>query len=254
MKHTKHITLVTLLLIAVLVMVACDSALQQTPQEPTPAQTASPQATATEAAQSTESTEQTPQPSENTSEATVASVVMTGAIQEVLDETDQIHVTGTDDANPVNDVIANISDDTVIIDAQASDFVDEDTLKIGDTVQVTVDEKMTFSLPPMSNAYMVVTNLPQDSMGIPTYIIANEVTMGTDGSVAVLNQNKDTVVTIPVDLAIDVREEPDGDVVNRTVTPADLKQGDVLLAWYDFVAASFPGQATATKAMLIVND
>jgi len=31
----------------------------------------------------------------------------------------------------------------------------------------------------------------------------------------------------------------------------ELKQGDKVLVWYDFVAMSMPGQATATKAVIL---
>lgn len=262
MKNTKRFAIIALVLIAVLAMTACDPAAGQPSQEPTSAQNETPQETATpapsaestssDAPQPTESAEQSPQPSESAAEPAPVSVLMTGEIQEILDEADQIRVTGTGNMNTVDEVLANISDDTVILDADGN-FVDDDMLKVGDAVQLTLSGVMTFSMPPMSNAYMVVVNPPQTGMGVPTYIIAGAVTEGDDGSAAILNQNGDTVVTIPADLTIEVRE-PDGEAVNRTVTPADLKTGDVLLAWYDFVAASFPGQATATRAMLIVDD
>ena len=51
-----------------------------------------------------------------------------------------------------------------------------------------------------------------------------------------LNTNEDMFVTIPENVEDDAKE---------------LKQGDKVLVWYDFVAMSMPGQATATKAVIL---
>jgi hypothetical protein len=176
-----------------------------------------------------------------------------GKITEVLDDGDQIHVLGDNEANTANDIIANINDDTIIIDSQTGRIVDDDTLKAGDMVEVTVSSAMTKSLPPISNAYMVVTNISEDLLGIPSYIIAEEVTVNEDGSVTILNQNMDTYVTIAADMQLDVIED-DGDPTSATMTPSDLKKGDIVLAWYDVVALSYPAQANADRASVIIPD
>ena len=54
--------------------------------------------------------------------------------------------------------------------------------------------------------------------------------------VEVLNSNEDTLVTIPTKVEDDANE---------------LIAGDRILVWYDFVAMSMPGKATATKAEIL---
>lgn len=178
-------------------------------------------------------------------EQTALTVTVMGEITEIDKENETIHIVGEENTGAVSDVIANIGDDTVLIDAQTEREIDFDALKQGEKVQVTLSTAMTRSVPPQANAYAVVVNLPENGMGIPTYIVAKEVTALEDGSIEILNQNADVIVTIPADLKITVLDE------NETVPATDVKNGSVLMAWYDIVSLSYPGQATATQAVIV---
>ncbi len=262
MKNKKILVIISLMLVCPFAFAACAPASGDAPiEEPaaTPGVTAATEAPAQPPSEEPtqlppdEPTPEnaTPAPAKIPEDSTAVTLTTSGTIQEVLDGGNQIHVLGENDVNPANDIIANISDDTVVIDAQTGDIASDYVFSEGETVELTVSSAMTKSLPPISNAYMVVVNIGDDMLGLPTYIIVNDVEKNEDGSVILLNQNKDTYVTIPAELelqAIDV----DGNASAEKVSPYDLKTSDIVLAWYDFVALSYPAQATATQASIII--
>lgn len=258
MKNKMRFVMLSVLLIGVFALSACatpgnDNASSELPEsssvaETTPAPTQG--ATDELSTQAPESSAATP---ELPAEAAPVTLTMVGEITEMLDEEDRIRVVSKSDADTVSDVVVNLSDDTIVFNAQTQSFADDDSLKVGDQVQVTISTAMTRSIPPMANGFLVVTNLPDNMMGLPIYTLVEEVTPNDDGSVTVLNQNQDTYVTVGADLVIPVHES-DGEKEGYDIAPADIKQGDLLLTWYDVVALSYPAQAGATQAMLIVND
>lgn len=251
MKKKLLITMAVILTMATLVLVACSPAKEETPAETTPPAVSGTQApeapTADNAADGTVSAPED-DPVAAPEETVQVSQQVLGEIQELIKEGNdlQIHVTGEEAANPANDIIATITDKTVIVDAASGKPVAADKLKAGDKVQVYVSSAMTKSLPPIANAFAVVTNIPENLLGIPTYLVAEEVTQNDDGSITVLNENKDLLVTIPADMKIGVFGK-DGD----TVATGAIAKGDTILAWFDMVAQSLPAQATATQAMVV---
>jgi len=264
MKNKKSLFILCVIMVSVFALAACAPAASgQVSESPAATQPAASSGEPSTAPSEEPSAEPSEQPSETPAAsagapadpADTASVTLTtlGEITEILDDGDQIHVLGENDANPANDIIANIADDTVIIDAQTGAIIDDDNaFNVGDTVYVTVSSAMTRSIPPISNALMAVVNIPENMLGIPEYLIAEEVEVNDDGSVTILNQNKDIYITIPSGLEIEAME-PDGDKENIKVAASDLKKGDTLIVYYDAVAMSYPAQTTATRAILIVD-
>ena len=239
MKKKLLITMAAILAMAVFVLAACAPPKEDTAAETTPPTISETQPTPDDTADETApAPEETVQVSQN----------VLGEIQEVINEDDtlQIHVTGEEEANPANDIIATITDDTVIVNAVTGAPVAADKLQAGDKVQVYVSSAMTKSLPPIANAFAIVTNIPENHLGIPTYLVAEEVTQNDDGSITTLNENQDLLVTIPADIEIGVFGK-EGD----KVASGDIAKGDTLLAWFDMVAQSLPAQATATQAMIV---
>lgn len=153
----------------------------------------------------------------------------------------------TADANgtPVGQIVAVEAEDCMIVDCQTGAEVDDDQLRVGDRVFAFVSPNQTRSIPPQAQCYALVTNLPENDMGIASYVHATQVEQGADGGVQVLNQNADLWVTIPGDLKIEVFDEP-----NETATAASIRPGSNLIVWYDMVAESYPAQTTATRVML----
>ena len=245
MKRTL-LTITTVLVIAVFALTACATEVPLPSEIPTATPTAA-QPETTPAATAAPSLEASAEPAVPEQQAAV-SLTMTGKITELDDEADTLRMEGKDAENAENDLIVKENDQTVVIDAQTGKEVDFDSLRVGDEVSVCVATAMTKSIPPQANAYAIVTNLPENGMGIPSYIQAKEVTEKEDGSLAILNQNADLILTIPAGLTIGVFDE------NETATAAEIKPGSVLMAWFDAVAMSYPGQATATQVVLVKED
>lgn len=122
--------------------------------------------------------------------------------------------------------------DTEILNGRNGEDVDLNRLHVGDELTAYYSPISTRSLPPQSKAYaLVMGNGEHDAI----YMKVNEVEKVKDG-VRILNSNNDVYVTIPKTVEDDANE---------------LKKGDAILVWYDFMALSMPGQATATKAKIL---
>jgi len=261
MKNKKMLIIISIFLASIFALSACASS-GNTDASASPENSAATEATATPSPKpETSSASPSPSPSkapEESAPATApseeapATLTMVGKITEVMDEEDQIRVVSDDSADTINDVVVNLTDETIIYNGETGNFTNDDALKVGDQVQITVSSAMTRSIPPIANGFLVVTNLPSDMLGLPNYTLVEEVTQNDDGSVTVLNQNKDTYVTIAGDMMLQVRD-PEGEKEGADLAPTDIKPGERLLTWYDVVALSYPAQATATQAMLIVS-
>ena len=160
---------------------------------------------------------------------------------QTLDSVMRMHGTITeinDDMITIQDTQSNQSValivrwDTEILNGRNGEDVDLNRLHVGDELTAYYSPISTRSLPPQSKAYaLVMGNGEHDAI----YMKVNEVEKVKDG-VRILNSNNDVYVTIPKAVEDDANE---------------LKKGDAILVWYDFMALSMPGQATATKAKIL---
>ncbi|MGI6153568.1 MAG: hypothetical protein ACOYJB_07040 [Christensenellaceae bacterium] len=251
MKKKFGLVPIVLFVVAVFAFSACAPAQTEAspsaPAQSTPAPTeaATPEQSASPSPDQSASAAPSDDPAGNLS-ADAVSVTVTGEITDITmtdDDEGQIHVVGDAIDGTITDVVAIITDDTEAIDAQTGLEADLRALNVGDTVTIYVSAAMTRSQPPQAQALAVITNLPAGGLGIPKYIVVQELTKNDDGSIAVLNQNKDVIVTIPADLAI---TEMDGEAESIN----EIEIGDDLFAWYDAVALSYPAQATAERVVL----
>lgn len=134
--------------------------------------------------------------------------------------------------NPQDVVAVHLNWDTEIVNGRNGNDVDFNRLEVGDELTAYYSASATRSLPPQSRAYaLVMGNGEHDAI----YMQVAEVNKVKNG-VEVLNSNEDTLVTIPTKVEDDANE---------------LRAGDRILVWYDFVAMSMPGKATATKAEIL---
>lgn len=139
--------------------------------------------------------------------------------------------------------IMNISSDTVWIDSGNRTASDPADLKEGESVYVFHSPISTRSLPPQSAAYAVVRNTPQDAGGAQ-YHVVEEVVRGEDGGLTVTTDNGGLLIY------------GDGDTqLSRygggSAALEELKAGDRVMAWYQVVALSYPGQTHADALMLL---
>ena len=144
-------------------------------------------------------------------------------------------ITITNDSKKTDSVALHITDDTFVIQNGTGYYLNGFDIREGEQVKAWYGPVLTRSLPPQGKADAVIAG---EQNGRPTFTYFNigKVEPQEDGSVRVLNVNESQYVTIFPQVYPDV---------------AELKAGDKMLLWYEFTTMSMPGQATATKAVLL---
>ena len=157
--------------------------------------------------------------------APLAPVCVTGDIVEEFDDGFVVEA-GDDDSYYVK-----ITGDTYVVDAaegEAISLADRDN----DSVVVYLSPVMTRSIPPQSNAYVIICNVSEDAMP-PRYGRVDEIN-ADDDAVKVTVEAGGLIVTL----------DDDADLDNIAV-------GTDLLMWFAFVATSFPAQAVSLKTVVL---
>lgn len=164
-------------------------------------------------------------------ERSVQSVISTkGEITEVSEGRVRISGEGI-----YKEIILNVSSRTYILNAQDGTKISFKDLKKGDAITAYFGPAVTRSLPPQGNAIALIVGTPEKgSAGM--YMKVAKLQENKDGSVRVLCTNNDRLVTIRPDTFAQI---------------SDIKEGSELIVWYDVMTMSIPGQATATKAVLL---
>lgn len=137
----------------------------------------------------------------------------------------------------------NLSENTVIIDSVTALPLSALDIKEGDVIFAEYSEAMTRSLPPQSSAYFIAANT--DKGGAVNLINVSEIKKNEDGSIAVTDSSKQIIVTISKDALVSPYK------TRNIVTLDDITVGSSLLAWYDIVALSLPGQSHTDKVVLL---
>ncbi|TWH51956.1 stalk domain-containing protein [Sporomusa sp. KB1] len=133
------------------------------------------------------------------------------------------------------DIVLNSNDTTNIVSAENGTPIEFQDLKPGDAVTAYYGPMVTKSMPPQGNAIALIVGTPaKGSAGM--YMKVANVKENQDGSVQVLCTNGDRLVTISPD------------VFEQTTA---IKEGSELVVWYDVMTMSMPGQAKATKVVLL---
>lgn len=230
-------------LVAALGMTACSSTKNEvvTSEPETPAVTSTPEeaeepiATETPETSEGEETEDVEEmPASETYFGTVASI-------EKDEEGNVVSVSLTSEEN--GDYVMNVTDNTVWVDAVEKVKASQEDLAEGDTIYVYHSPVSTRSLPPQSEAFAVVLNVPQD-IAVGVYhevedIVTNgEIfTITTDNGGLYLNVTSDT----------QVKDYTTGE----SAEIGNVDRGDRIIAWYDAVAMSYPGQANVSDILVL---
>lgn len=131
------------------------------------------------------------------------------------------------------EVILNVSEDTYVVEGQNGEKINFDKLKKGDVITSYYGPVLTRSIPPQGQAIALITGAREDAA---MYMKAKTVEKLDNGGVRVLCTNSDRLVTINPEVFAGVSE---------------IQEGAELLVWYKAMTLSIPGQATATKAVLL---
>lgn len=230
-------------LVAALGMTACSSTKNEvvTSEPETPAVTSTPEeaeepiaAETPETSEGEETEDVEEMPASETYFGTVESI-------EKDEEGNVISISLTSEEN--GDYVMNVTDDTVWVDAVEKVKASQEDLTEGETIYVYHSPVSTRSLPPQSEAFAVVLNVPQD-VAVGVYhevedIVTNgEIfTITTDNGGLYLNVTSET----------QVKDYTTGE----SAEIGNVDRGDRIIAWYDAVAMSYPGQANVSDILVL---
>lgn len=123
------------------------------------------------------------------------------------------------------EIVLNISDEqTRILDAVSGDPYSLENLKDGDTVYVYIGQAMTMSIPPMTNAELILCNIPAD-FKVPDYVEVKSVVTDATTSKSMLTAADGTQFEIGADCSILPY------LTRNIVTLDDLTQGRTCMVW-----------------------
>lgn len=230
-------------LVAALGMTACSSTKNEvvTSEPETPAVTSTPEeaeepiATETPETSEGEGTEDVEEmPTSETYFGTVESI-------EKDEAGSVISISLTSEEN--GDYVMNVTDNTVWVDAVEKVKASQEDLTEGETIYVYHSPVSTRSLPPQSEASAVVLNVPQD-IAVGVYHEVEEVTT-TENDTRLLTNNGGLYLIISDETA--VKDYETGEVADISA----VAEGDRVIAWYDAVAMSYPGQAPVSDILVL---
>lgn len=153
-----------------------------------------------------------------------------------------IYLENANESDPNNKIIIKINEDTAVVDAVTGEIKTFADMKEGEQLYAWVSPVMTRSMPPQSNAVVVICNIPAD-FGSPIYAQVQKVTEREDGGVDVLMNNS-------VILHLNADTELLSNKTKDVKTLGDIKPGTMLLSWYRMMTLSMPAQAAPGKVML----
>lgn len=158
---------------------------------------------------------------------------------------DQVRLNNSNEEDPLSDIILNVNEETLVLDAVTGEELSFDQVEKDDVIYAYVGAAMTMSLPPQAYAQMILCNIPAD-FGVPSMEQIQSITACGEGydvrvdEETVLHMEKDVEL-----LASESVEEP---------ALESLKPGDMLLTWRQAEEASCEAQGAVSKAMVFAGE
>ena len=140
----------------------------------------------------------------------------------VTKEDDRIFLQTTGSSDPRDGIVLMISDETKILDAVTGMPVSLSDIDNGDTLYAYTGPAMTMSLPPISNALVILCNVPADGEAPAFYTVKDAAV--ANGSAAV-TATDGTKLTIGSGCALTPY------LTKNIVTLDNLKEGAQILVW-----------------------
>lgn len=130
------------------------------------------------------------------------------------------------DISYVGEISLNLSDFTKILDASTGLPVNAQQIEDGSEAYVYIGEAMTKSIPPQTNAWLIVVNVPED-MEVPEYVEVESVLTDADNSETVLTASDGTAYTFAEIYEISAYK------TKNIVTLDELTPGRKCMVWAD---------------------
>lgn len=232
-------------LVAALGMTACSSTKNEvvTSEPKTPAVTSTPEEAEEPIATETPETSEGEETEDVDVEEMPASETYFGTVASIKkdEEGNVVSISLTSEEN--GDYVMNVTDNTVWVDTVDKVKASQEDLTEGETIYVYHSPVSTRSLPPQSEAFAVVLNVPQD-VAVGVYHEVEEVTT-TENDTRLLTNNGGLYLVISDETA--VKDYETGEIADIS----DVAEGDRVIAWYDAVAMSYPGQANVSDILVL---
>lgn len=173
--------------------------------------------------------------------ATPSSIRVYGTVTEINGS--QVTISNDNQEDPYSTIVLNITEETLILTAEDCKEKTLKDLQEGDILYAYVSPIMTRSLPPISNAELILCQIPADMM-VPTYAAITEVSSDPDGSFSITTDqelvcyiNEDTVIK-----SLDGKTDLDSSA---------LRPGTKILVWYQIATLSIPAQTNPDEIRVL---
>lgn len=166
-------------------------------------------------------------------EGMAGALAIRGTAQEITAE-NQILVKSDAEGSAYPEVMLQLTDETLILDVTDFSEKAKDDIQTGDFLCAWFSPVMTRSLPPISNAAVILTGVTEDAAA-PNYAVVTEV-----------NETEEGTTELVTDMELNLYVSGDTPVLaldGSSLTIADLKPGTRVLAWYDMMTMSIPAMA-----------
>lgn len=121
-------------------------------------------------------------------------------------------------------ILLNISEGTIIIDAVSGVPVAMNDIDLNEGIYAYIGEAMTLSLPPMTNAKVIVANVPED-FKVPKYIKVESIKKNNDESITVISDGGRLEATLDSNTNVFPYR------TRNIVTLNDIEVGSNLVIW-----------------------
>lgn len=166
-----------------------------------------------------------------------------GVVREIITEDGKVSAIIIKENGLDQDRRFNISEETVVIDNESSIAESLTSIKEGDKIAVYASPISTFSLPPQSSAFVILTNIQEKAPAILMKV--QDKTKLENGNLRIRDVDNQYIVTVTEDTAISPYR------TKQFVTMDSIEEGEYILFWYEIMALSLPAQTSANSIVLL---
>uniref|UniRef100_UPI0006D1D4C5 hypothetical protein n=1 Tax=Clostridium sp. NkU-1 TaxID=1095009 RepID=UPI0006D1D4C5 len=157
---------------------------------------------------------------------------------------DRLRMTRKDGASAGQEIILNLSAESKILNSVSGDPVAAEQIQNGEFIYADISPAMTLSLPPISNAIVVLCKVPADYQ-VPEYVTVASMNINSDGQTGILTSDTGKQYSITDQSKLFPY------LTRNIVTVHNLSKGRNCLVWSNDNTVSkimvFPDSSTSDK-------
>lgn len=145
-----------------------------------------------------------------------------------------------------NDILINISENTLCVNNENFSKDDLMNLNIGETIYVYRSITETRSLPPQAQGYVIIHNVSKET-SLPTFYSIEELNKGAGSGEMVFITDNNGLYVIMIPDVTTIRDY----LTNKVLTFEDLNTGMSVLCWNGPIMESYPAQTVSENILII---